>query len=154
MALSVASHYPDRPSVLGAMASIAAEELLHYADVIELMIERRIEPGPDTKDPYIQALNAEVRRGRENYLLDRLLVGSIVEQRGFERFSLIAEGMVDSQLRSFYKRLAHSEDRHWNVFVNLAMNEFPASEVKLRLNELLKRESQILEKLPIRAALH
>ena len=80
--------------------------------------------------------------------------GSIVERRGFERFSLIAEAMVDSQLRSFYKRLARSEDRHWSVFVNLALDEFPAYEVKSRLLELLQRESEILAKLPIRAALH
>jgi tRNA-(ms[2]io[6]A)-hydroxylase len=154
MALAIASHYPNRPAVLSAMAGIAAEELHHYADVIGLLVERRIEPGPDTKDPYIQALNTEIRRGSENYLLDRLLVGSIVEHRGFERFSLIAEAMVDLQLRSFYKRLARSEDRHWNVFVNLAVAEFPVVNVRSRLFELLRRESEILATLPIRAALH
>ena len=37
MALSMASHYPDRPDILIAMADLAIEELAHYKQVICLL---------------------------------------------------------------------------------------------------------------------
>ena len=57
MAMSMASHYPDKPELLSAMADLAVEELSHYREVIRLMLQRGISPPPDTKDPYVNALN-------------------------------------------------------------------------------------------------
>ena len=79
MALAMAAHYPDRPVLLAAMADLAAEELGHYREVVRLLVERDLQPGADVRDPYVNALNAEVRRGSMEYLLDRLLVGAVVD---------------------------------------------------------------------------
>lgn len=154
MALAMAAHYPDRPVLLAAMADLAAEELGHYREVVRLLIERRLEPGPDVRDPYVNALNAEVRRGSMEYLLDRLLVGAVVERRGAERFGLVADSHPDPALRKFYRAIAASEGRHWRTFVELATHECPGQDIVARLDALLVREAEIVAALPFRAGLH
>ena len=154
MALAMAAHYPDRPVLLAAMADLAAEELGHYREVVRLLIARRLQPGPDVRDAYVNALNAQVRRGSTEYLLDRLLVGAVVERRGAERFALVAQAVTDPGLSRFYRGIAASEARHWRTFVDLAAGECPAEDVGARLDELLVREAEIVTALPPRAALH
>lgn len=154
MALAMAAHYPDRPTLLAAMTDLAVEELGHYREVVRLLIELGLAPRPDVRDPYVNALNAEVRRGSMEYLLDRLLVGAVVERRGAERFGLLADALADPALAKFYRAIAASEGRHWRTFVELAKAECPAEDVTGRLDELLRREAEIVAGLPPRAALH
>ena len=103
MALNVASHYPDRPVLLAAMAELAAEELAHYREVIKLLIARSLAPSADRKDPYIHAMNQQIRTGSERFLLDRLLVGAVVEARGCERFGLVASRLAPGEPAPFTK---------------------------------------------------
>ena len=154
MALSLAAHYPDRPVLLKSMANLAVEELGHYRDVIGLLVDRGIAPAPDTRDPYVKALNQVIRGGRDDYLLDRLLVASVIERRGRERFALIADALTDSLLARFYRRIAASEDRHWQLFLDLARRECPDADIDARLDQIAAREADIIRSLAPRAALH
>ncbi len=154
MALNVASHYPDQPQLLDAMVDLAVEELNHYREVIRLLMARGVTPGPDTKDPYVHALNGTIRRGSGNFLLDRLLVGAVVERRGAERFGLIASGVEDPELARFYRAITASEERHWELFVELAFAHCDCDLVMPRLEELVEIEADVMEGLPLRAALH
>ena len=154
MALAMAAHYPDRPALLAAMADLAVEELGHYREVVRVLLERGLHPGPDVRDPYVNALHAEVRRGSTEYLLDRLLVAAVVERRGAERFGLLADALEEPGLRSFYRAIASSEGRHWRTFTELAVRECPDRNVAARLDTLLAREAEIVMALPARAALH
>jgi tRNA-(ms[2]io[6]A)-hydroxylase len=156
MAMAVASHYPDQPVLLSAMVDLAVEELNHYREVVRLLLARNVTPGPDTKDAYINALNRHVRRGPANFLLDRLLVGAIVERRGAERFALIADnlGDHDAALTKFYRSIASSEQRHWELFYRLACEHCPANQVAERFAELTRIEADIMLRQPLRAALH
>ena len=153
-ALALAAHYPDRPALIDAMANLAVEELGHYRDVIGLLINQGIRPAPDTRDPYVNALNAVVRRGRGNYLLDRLLVASVIECRGQERFSMIAHALADGLLARFYQRIAASEDRHWQLFLELARRECPDADIDQRWDHIAAREAEIIRSLTPRPALH
>lgn len=154
MALNVAAHYPDQPELVSAMADLAVEELSHYREVIRIMLARKVTPAPDVKDPYVNTLNKMVRRGPENFLLDRLLVGAVVERRGAERFALVADHVDDLALQKFYASIAASEARHWTLFVELALAHCNAEEVWPRLHELAEAEASLIAELPIRAALH
>ena len=154
MALSMASHYPDRPDILTAMADLAIEELAHYKQVINLILKRGLVPQSDRKDNYVAELNRKARKGRDEFLLDRLLIAALIERRGAERFELIANHLEDAQLASFYRNLAKSEARHWVLFVNLASGNYPGSEIVSRFNELSEIENDILSRLPISARLH
>ncbi|XOV84415.1 MAG: tRNA-(ms[2]io[6]A)-hydroxylase [bacterium] len=154
MAMSMASHYPDKPELLNAMADLAVEELSHYREVIRLMSARGLSPTPDIKDPYVNALNRMVRKGAEVFLLDRLLLGAIVERRGAERFACIAEAVTDPTLQKFYQAIATSEARHWTLFYTLAWHHCDPQAVSVRFVELSAAETEIMLKLPFRAALH
>lgn len=154
MALNIASHYPDRPGLLMAMADLAVEELTHYREVLKLLAARGIPPGPDSKDPYVRGLNALIRRGPEHFLLDRLLVAAIVEKRGSERFGLIASAHGDPAVQRFYRAISTSEDRHWQLFLDLAEEHCADPEAPGRLAELVAAEADLMTAQPLRAALH
>ena len=154
MAVNVASHYPDRPELLQAMADLAVEEMSHYREVIKLLIQRGAQPLPDAKDPYVNALQQQIRNGSDAYLLDRLLVAAVVEARGHERFGLIANGVRDPLLQKFYRAITASEDRHWQLFIRLASHYFTSAETASRLQELCAAEAEIVAALPVRPALH
>ena len=154
MALSMASHYPDRPEILIAMTDLAIEELAHYKQVINLMLKRGLIPQSDRKDTYVTELNRKARKGRDEFLLDRLLIAALIERRGAERFELIAHHLEDAQLANFYRNLAKSEARHWVLFVNLASGNYPENQIVSRFNELSEIENRILSGLPLSARLH
>ena len=154
MALSMASHYPDRPEILIAMTDLAIEELAHYKQVINLILKRGLIPQSDRKDTYVAELNRKARKGRDEFLLDRLLIAALIERRGAERFELIAHHLEDAQLANFYRNLAKSEARHWVLFVNLASGNYPENQIVSRFNELSEIENDILSGLPISARLH
>jgi tRNA-(ms[2]io[6]A)-hydroxylase len=154
MALNIASHYPDRVGLLHAMADLAVEELSHYREVLRLLTNRGLTPGPDRKDPYVRAMNQLIRRGPAHFLLDRLLVAAIIERRGCERFRLVANALGDRAEKRFYQAISISEDRHWQLFVSLAKSNCDAHQVPSRLAELTASEAAIVADLPLRPALH
>jgi len=154
MAMSMISHYPDRPELITEMLNLAVEEMSHFRDVVRLILERDQQPAADQKDDYINRLHKAMDQGKEAYLLDRLLIASIVEARGAERFALIADGLADPRLKKFYRAIADSEARHYQLFLTLAERYFPAVRIEPRLETLLDIEAAIIKDLPLKAALH
>jgi tRNA-(ms[2]io[6]A)-hydroxylase len=123
-AISLVTHYPDRRELVRLMIELAREELHHFQQVHRLIEDRGLLLTRDRKDPYLNALLSQIRRGREAYFLDRLLIGGIAEARGCERFGLVAAALEksrsDAELATFYANLAESEARHGDLFVDLA----------------------------------
>ncbi len=154
MALNLAAHYPDKPDLVTAMIDLALEELSHFRDVFKLVRQRDLNLAADQKDVYVNQLRAAIRRGTQNYFLDRLLVAAIIEARGLERFSLIAEVLPPGDLKSFYQTISHSEARHSSLFLSLAHQYCDRNAIDERLKTLLDHERTILTALPVRAALH
>jgi tRNA-(ms[2]io[6]A)-hydroxylase len=154
MAMSMLSHYPDRPELVAAMADLAVEETTHFRDVLRIMRKRGIRADRDEKDAYVNRFRQCLRADSSAYLLDRLLVGGIIEARGCERFSLVGEALDDPSLARFYNALGRSEARHADVFVELARDYFPEAEICTRLDQLLDKEASIITSLPLRPALH
>lgn len=154
MAVSMLSHYPDRPQIVKAMIDLAIEEMTHFRDVVRIMQQRGLVLQPDQKDDYINLLHRAQRRATDEYLLDRLLVAAIVEARGHERFSLIGEALDDPALKRFYQGIGSSEARHSLLFTDLANLYFSQADIQARLHELLALEAKIVASLPLRAALH
>ncbi|QIB66307.1 tRNA-(ms[2]io[6]A)-hydroxylase [Kineobactrum salinum] len=154
MAISMLCHYPDRIELVSAMADLAVEELTHYREVVKWIHQRGGLTAADQKDPYVLAFRESIRRGKEAYLLDRLLTASIIEARGAERFALVAEALPPSPLQRFYQSIARSEERHYSLFLELAGLYFSADDIDQRWSQLLDREAQIVAALPLRPALH
>ena len=154
MAISMLSHYPDRPELVTAMADLAIEELTHYREVVKWIHSRGLLTGADEKDEYVNAFRKSLRKGSEVYMLDRLLTASIIEARGAERFALVAAALEPSPLKQFYRSIARSEERHYELFLDLAAKYFDGAVIEQRWDELLDVEAGIVASLPIRAALH
>ena len=154
MAMTMVSHYPDRPELVTAMVDLALEELSHFRSVVEIMHERGLVLLPDEKDPYVNALRRSLRQGSEFYLMDRLLIAGIVEARGAERFGMVAAALPEGDLKRFYDAITRSEQGHEALFVQFAERYFDKDDVHKRLEELLEAEAGIVSELPIRPALH
>lgn len=161
MAISMISHYPDRIKLVSAMADLAVEEMSHFREVVRLIQARNMILAKDEKDPYIAQLQSFVASGRDDYFLDRLLMNSIVEARGAERFALIAKALNNSQIHSthtplyvFYNAIAKSEARHYILFLELAHEYFDQDRIKYRLKEWIAFETKVMLNLVIRPALH
>src|SRR5437762_3077683 len=66
-AMSLVMHYADHRVLVDAMISLAKEELDHFEQVYTHMSQRGVALSPDRKDPYVRALQAELRHGRDDY---------------------------------------------------------------------------------------
>ncbi len=155
MAMSFVAKYPDRKEILPDLIATGIEELEHFQRVYELMESRGIPLTHSIgEDPYVKALIKRCHSGREERFLDRLLIASVVETRGAERFRLVSEAQQDPVMHRFYKILWASEAKHGHLFVKMALNYFPEKQVYDRLEWWVKQEAEVLNNLEIRAALH
>jgi tRNA-(ms[2]io[6]A)-hydroxylase len=156
MAMSFVAKYPDRTEIIPELIETGSEELEHFQQVYAHMAKRGIQLAKEMiQDPYIAALMDLCYSDPQRRFLDRLLLASIIECRGAERFRLVCSGLDrDPELKAFYHDLWVSEARHGNIFVKMALNYFSEEQVYNRLEELNRKEGQIVEKLPLRAALH
>jgi tRNA-(ms[2]io[6]A)-hydroxylase len=159
MAMSFVAKYPDRVEIIPELIETGVEELEHFRQVYAHMARRGIQLAREIKeDPYIKALLNLCYSDPQRRFLDRLLLASIIECRGAERFRLVAEALgqqgEEPELQGFYHDLWVSEAKHGNIFVKMALNYFPEKQVYERLERLNEEEGKVLAQLPLRAALH
>jgi tRNA-(ms[2]io[6]A)-hydroxylase len=154
MAMSMLSHYQDRKRLVTEMTDLALEELIHFKEVLKRLQARDIELCNDSKDIYIKNIRAVFRHGQNEFFMDRMLVAAVIEARGHERFSLVGQALPAGDDKDFYIAIAESEEKHKNLFVELAYEYFDKADVDKRLEEILVAEAEICAKLPFRAALH
>ena len=155
MAMSFVAKYPDRKEILPDLIATGIEELEHFQQVYELMESRGIPLTHSIgEDPYVKQLIKRCHSGRNERFLDRLLIASVVETRGAERFRMVSEAQKDQEMHRFYKILWASEAKHGHLFVKMALNYFPEKETYDRLAWWVEQEAEILNNLEIRAALH
>ncbi|MDF1564834.1 MAG: tRNA-(ms[2]io[6]A)-hydroxylase [Deltaproteobacteria bacterium] len=153
-AMSLVSAYPEHDQLVRRCVRLAREELQHFQQVHALLLARGLPLGKDGGDPYARALLEEVRHPRDQRLLDRLLVFSLIEARSGERLALLGETLEDEELRAFYAGLAKVEAGHFRLFVELAESLFEPARVAERLEVLAAREAEIAAALPLRPRLH
>ena len=154
-AMSLVAKYPNRVEILPELIDIAIEELEHFKLVYALIEERGMQLTHSIPtDPYIKSLMKKMHSGIEERFLDRLLIASLFETRGAERFKIVSEAMVDEKMQQFYKMLWISEARHGHVYVKMALNYFPEDKVYDRLQWWIDTEGEIVKGLEIRPALH
>ncbi|MDH3589667.1 MAG: tRNA-(ms[2]io[6]A)-hydroxylase [Gammaproteobacteria bacterium] len=154
LAMSLVMKYADRPAIIPGLIDLALEELEHFRHVYALMQARQLKLSSDVPDPYVKQLMQLMRHTRDERFIDQMLVASIVECRGAERFGLIAAALADHELKAFYTELHNAEKKHGHLFVHLLLKEYPEDKVYPRCEELMQAEARIVESLPWRAALH
>ncbi|MFT7233967.1 MAG: tRNA-(ms[2]io[6]A)-hydroxylase [Cyclobacteriaceae bacterium] len=155
MAMSFVAKFPDRVEIIPMLIDTAVEELEHFRSVYQIMQKRNlILPHEIGRDVYVKQLVDQCRSGRLERFMDRLLLASVVENRGAERFRLIYENLEDKELKKFYHDLWASEAKHGEIFVEMTLNYFDEKDVFIRLEELNELEGDIISKMPITPALH
>jgi tRNA-(ms[2]io[6]A)-hydroxylase len=162
-ALSLAARHPERRGLVRALTDLAREEIDHFQRVLAVLEARGLTLGPPPIDEYAAALRhaahaateaSRSRSARLGALVDRLLVGALIEARSCERFKLLAAALVEAgeaEIGAFYAELLAAEARHHRSFVDLAVSVAPdgatRDEVLVRLEELAEREAQIVRNL-------
>jgi len=166
-ALSLAARHPERLPLVHALTDLAKEEIEHFQRVLGFLERRGLALGPPQVDVYA----AELRRAahaaptRLPPLVDRLLVGALIEARSCERFKILLDrALPDPELVAFYTELFAAEARHYRCFVDLARDAAGADAdraglVDARLEELAVVEATIVERLarapaPARGTVH
>ena len=154
-AMSLVAKYPNRTEIIPELIETALEELEHFKLVYDIMEKRGIQLLHSIpEDPYIKGLIKKMHSGIEERFLDRLLIASVVETRGAERFRMVAEALTDPEMQQFYKMLWTSEAKHGNIYVRMALNYFPEDKTYDRLRWWVDTEGEIISNLEIRPALH
>jgi tRNA-(ms[2]io[6]A)-hydroxylase len=154
LAMSFVMKYPDRPFITAGLIDLAREELEHFSEVYAIMEERGLRLARDEPDEYVNRLLAAARHGYDKRFLDRMLIYSVVECRGAERFGILADTLEEGPMKSFYERLRKSETKHGHLFVHLLLKQFPEESVYPRLSELMEIEAKIIDDLELRPAMH
>jgi tRNA-(ms[2]io[6]A)-hydroxylase len=156
-ALSLVRRYPHRGGSVASLSRLAHEETSHVVQVAALIADRGWTPRADSPNRYARALFAEVRAREPGRLLDELFVAAFIESRSHERLSLLADGFRrtgEDALGSFYGALANAEERHAEIFLELARPLVPETDYAQRLAELAEREAEVIAALPHRPRVH
>ena len=156
-ALSLVRRYPHRGTSVGKLGRLAHEETSHVVQVGALLARHGWTPRTDTPNRYARGLLAEVRGREPGRLFDALLVAAFIEARSHERLGLLARGFArtgDAELADFYTALATAEERHAEIFIELAQPLLPAADGDARIAELARRETEILAALPHASRIH
>ncbi len=152
-ALSLIARFPEQSVLVTAMGELAQEELGHFREVHEKLLDRGAELGLDPGDPYAQRLRRQVRKGLPEQLVDLLLISALIEARSCERLNLLKDNHPDEELAEMFGRFADAEAGHGRLFYDLAKSIDPV-DTPPRFIELKKIEQKILIELPIRCAMH
>lgn len=146
--------YPDRLSLVAVASKVAQEEIAHFRQVFDRMQKIGAKLLPDEKDEYVARVLSHVRPQGEDRLLDRLIVASVFEARGVERFGLLSRHHPDPEWREFYGELSKSEERHREIFLSEARRIFSDEAVRDRTNQFLEWEAEACRNTPLTWRFH
>jgi tRNA-(ms[2]io[6]A)-hydroxylase len=156
-ALSLVRRYPHQGASVGQLSRLAHEETSHVVQVAALLGRRGWTPRGDFPNPYARGLFEEIRGREPERLLDALLVAAFIEARSHERLVLLARGFAatgEPELADFYTVLGDAEERHAEIFLELARPLVAAETFAERLDVLGQREAEILGALPHTCRVH
>jgi tRNA-(ms[2]io[6]A)-hydroxylase len=154
-ALSLVARHPGDATLARALTALAREEIDHFQRVLDTLAARGVPVGAPPVDTYAAALRRaagalprDARLGALGALVDRLLVGALIEARSCERFQLLAEASagVDAELHALWRELLAAEARHYRTFVDLAVHAAGGDRARVvdRLDRLAEAEASIV----------
>lgn len=144
--ITLIQRYPEKSSLVEALAPIVTEEWGHFRMVLAEMNKRGYKLGKQRKDDYVNALLEKEPKGisLEEKLLHKLLICALIEARSCERFRLLSEYLQEEDLRKFYYKFMISEAGHYRLFLDLAKEYFENDLVNSTWKQWLEIEKEIL----------
>ena len=162
-ALSLAARWPEFTAVARALSELAEEELRHFRAVLDELTLRGITLGKPEVDVYAVELRKRTSIGKGggvvDALVDRLLVGAVIEARSCERFRLLCDGLAargdEPRLLALYEELFASEARHYRTLVDLAISvKGDEKLVRARLEDIARAEGRLVGELGASPTVH
>ena len=143
-AMNLMFRYSFFPDLQMKLAQLVREEMLHYEQVLELMLKRGQTLVGLSAGRYAGALRKEIRTYEPEALIDVMIVGAFVEARSCERFYALAP-MVDDELGRYYRYLLKSESRHFEDYLTLALDVAKTGKLKNPQEDIQQRIEHIRE---------
>ena len=143
-AIQLMFRYPSESNLAEVLSPVAREELEHFEKILYFLKDRGIALRNLTPPPYGSELAKNVRKEEPLRMLDSFLIAGIIEARSHERLSILALNSKESATRDLYQSLVESEARHFGVYWKLAQSKFDKEETFKRLDQLVKKEEEIL----------
>lgn len=149
-ALSLVARHPDDFVLARKLSALAREEMDHFERVLGFLEVRGVTLGPPEPDDYAVLLRKAAKALPHTFLsplVDRLLVGALIEARSCERFKLLLTRMnAGTEMHAFYTELFEAEARHFTEYVELAERAAGGDRaaVDQRLKILAQKEGEIV----------
>ena len=140
--LSAKGAEPWQQQVLDKMVRLIKEELHHFEQVLDFIRQRAIAIEPLSAAGYASGLLRHVRSRDPAMLVDKLIIGALIEARSCERFAALAP-RLDPELQRFYISLLRSEARHYQDYLQLAADISPEP-IEPRVQQLAAIEAQLI----------
>jgi tRNA-(ms[2]io[6]A)-hydroxylase len=120
--------------------------------VLHELDKRGLKLGRQRKDEYVNGLMKHLQKGggREQALMETLLLCALIEARSCERFRLLSLHCADEDLRRFYHKFMVAEAGHYVLFIELARKYFDRAAVDARWKEFLAFEAELLAGMEVR----
>lgn len=150
--ISLIIQFPDRERLVEEITPIVAEEWGHFRKVLKELKKRGYTFGRNRTDNYVAELMKFQRTGGQEQprLIDKLLISAMIEARSCERFRLLSLHITDDKLKGFYHEFMVSEAGHYRTFLDLAIHYSSEAEVKVRWEEMLNFEADIMMRRELR----
>ena len=135
---------PYSQDLIDKMVLLIKEELHHFYQVLEIMVNRAIPFDGITAGRYAKGMMKHVTTYEPNALIDKLIIGAYIEARSCERFAKLAPHL-DDDLNKFYVSLLRSEARHYQDYLALAQQVAGESiDITERISHFGKVEAELI----------
>lgn len=150
--MSLIQLYSDKKELVSQLAPIVTEEWGHFRLVLAELEKRNLRLGRQRKDDYVNSLFQFQQKGGQSSgrFLDQLLFCALIEARSCERFKRLSEGLLDEDLKKFYRMFMESEAGHYALFIELADTYFEPKKVRARWQQWLQYEAEVIRQIGIR----
>ena len=155
-AVSLIINYSEETEMVQELSAHAIEEMEHFKMVHDLMVSRGMTLGRDQKSQYVKYLTKffPKTKDRNEALIGRLLIASLIEARSCERFKVLSENLKDQELAEFFRGLLESEAGHHTMFLRFARAYQDREIVDKKWNDLLTYESEYMKTKGVKPLVH
>lgn len=133
------------PELPAKMSRLAREELRHFEQVLDILLERGAAFRPVTASRYAASLHRSIRRHEPARMIDTLIVGAVIEARSCERFHSLSPRLQsqEPEIARFYESLLKSEARHFRDYLQLAERAADGA-IEDRIDVFLEADARLI----------
>ena len=136
------SDFEHSDLIISKMVLLIREELHHFCQVLEIMLDRNIPYENISASRYAKTLLQNCKTNEPQFFIDKLICGAFIEARSCERFAILSK-YVDNKLANFYVSLLKSEARHFCDYLELA-EKVSRSDISGRVSFFAELECKLI----------